>query len=68
MITHVESNRDKYKTSERMLGMLTVISEELPDLMYYSIPTLSSVVHVTTPPLKEFTYHLDIAFSVLFLN
>nr|CAG8532165.1 6388_t:CDS:10 [Entrophospora candida] len=53
MLDHVKSsNEETYKTHARMLGMLTVISEELDSPLYHSIPVLSGVIHCISPPLK----------------
>ncbi|KAI9205119.1 N2,N2-dimethylguanosine tRNA methyltransferase [Polychytrium aggregatum] len=51
VIQHVKDNKDKYKTNGRMLGMLTVISEELETPFYYSLSSLSGSLRCTSPPL-----------------
>ncbi|TPX36107.1 hypothetical protein SeLEV6574_g05168 [Synchytrium endobioticum] len=46
---------ERYKTHARMFGMLTVVSEELSDeLFYYEVPRLSSSVKSSTPPHPAF--------------
>lgn len=43
---------DSLKTIKRIRGVLTVIGEELPDCpLYYTLPNLSGVLHVVTPPM-----------------
>ncbi|KAI9366860.1 N2,N2-dimethylguanosine tRNA methyltransferase [Zopfochytrium polystomum] len=55
MIAHVNANKEKYKTNVRMLGMITVMSEELHDQpFYYSLAGLCGIVHCSTPPLSLF--------------
>lgn len=45
----------KFATETRMKGMLTLISEELSDsLFYYELATLSKIISCTTPSLKNF--------------
>ncbi|KAJ3399632.1 hypothetical protein CcCBS67573_g02715 [Chytriomyces confervae] len=57
MITHVKEGvaLDKYKTHQRMLGMISVISEELHDIpLYYSLDAVCQALHCQVPPLKIF--------------
>ncbi|KAG4093089.1 N2,N2-dimethylguanosine tRNA methyltransferase [Neocallimastix lanati (nom. inval.)] len=51
MLEHVKESEDKYKTHKRMLGMLTVISEELPIPFFYTSSTLASTLRCNVPPL-----------------
>jgi tRNA G26 N,N-dimethylase Trm1 len=42
-----------------MVGMLSVISEEIPDIpFYYSIPTLNNVLHCNAAPQEIIMYKL----------
>ncbi|KAI8918610.1 N2,N2-dimethylguanosine tRNA methyltransferase [Powellomyces hirtus] len=43
----------KYGTKARMLGMLTVVSEELPVPFYYECSALAATVRTNTPRLLE---------------
>lgn len=55
LITLMKKSMDKFQTSKRMLGMLSVIDEELTDVpLYYTLSSLCNRVHCTTIPLKEF--------------
>ncbi|KAI9349626.1 N2,N2-dimethylguanosine tRNA methyltransferase, partial [Obelidium mucronatum] len=57
MIQHVKDGiaEEKFKTHVRMLGMLTVIQEEIPDVpLFYSVDTLCQALHCQVPPLKTF--------------
>ncbi|CAG8478534.1 7350_t:CDS:10 [Funneliformis caledonium] len=55
MLTHVKnSNTDVYGTHARMLGMLTVISEEIDVPLFHSISMLSSKLNCINPSLKLF--------------
>ncbi|GBB88886.1 hypothetical protein RclHR1_01550020 [Rhizophagus clarus] len=55
MLAHVKnSNTEVYGTHARMLGMLTVISEEIDIPLFHSISVLSSKLNCTNPPLKQF--------------
>ncbi|KAL1925616.1 uncharacterized protein VTP21DRAFT_499 [Calcarisporiella thermophila] len=51
MLEHVKENKEAYQTHTRMIGMLTVISEELEDPLYYTLSDLSGTLHCNTPPL-----------------
>ncbi|KAI8818492.1 N2,N2-dimethylguanosine tRNA methyltransferase-domain-containing protein [Fimicolochytrium jonesii] len=54
MLKEVQSAPDaKYGTKPRMLGMLTVASEELPLPFYYEVSVLASVVRSTSPRLLD---------------
>jgi tRNA (guanine26-N2/guanine27-N2)-dimethyltransferase len=55
MLIHVKnSNTEVYGTHARMLGMLTVISEEIDVPLFHSISLLSSKLNCTNPSLKQF--------------
>ena len=54
VLNKVKKNPAEYKTSERMIGMLTLISEELGNSpLYYTLDHLSSIVHCTTPSMIQ---------------
>ncbi|KAJ3037918.1 tRNA methyltransferase 1 [Rhizophlyctis rosea] len=55
VIRHVKAAPEKYGTNARILGMLTVAFEELPIPFYYTLPSLTSVVHSNTPSLTAIT-------------
>ncbi|CAM9644278.1 tRNA (guanine(26)-N(2))-dimethyltransferase [Lampetra planeri] len=55
IISAVEVNRTRFKTSDRIIGMLAVVTEELQDCpLYYGLDQLSSVIRCNTPSLLEF--------------
>ncbi|CAG8673625.1 10119_t:CDS:10, partial [Dentiscutata heterogama] len=55
MLEHVkESSKDTYQTHSRMLGMLSVIMEELDIPLFHSLSALAGTLHCTSPPLKTF--------------
>jgi len=50
VLERVQLNRTKFGTSDRMIGMLTLVSEELPDVPLYYIPDqLCAVIHCAVP-------------------
>lgn len=54
VLEKVKKCQSSYKTSERLIGVLTVISEELPHPpLFYTLEHLSSVVHCTTPSMVQ---------------
>ncbi|XP_069783513.1 tRNA (guanine(26)-N(2))-dimethyltransferase [Narcine bancroftii] len=54
VLESVEQAPKRFKTSDRILGMLSMITEELPDCpLYYTMDHLSSVVHCSTPSLLQ---------------
>ncbi|XP_028390956.1 tRNA (guanine(26)-N(2))-dimethyltransferase-like [Dendronephthya gigantea] len=54
VLNKVKKSHENYKTSERIIGMLTLISEELPHSpLYHTLDQLSSVVHCTTPSMIQ---------------
>ncbi|XP_037583495.1 tRNA (guanine(26)-N(2))-dimethyltransferase isoform X2 [Cebus imitator] len=51
----VSTNPGRFNTSERIRGVLSVITEELPDVpLYYTLDQLSSTIHCSTPSLLKF--------------
>ncbi|KAG6333651.1 hypothetical protein ID866_5438 [Astraeus odoratus] len=53
VLEHVDGNLDKYGTSTRMKGMLTVAKEELNVPFYFTPSKVAGVFHCTTPPLED---------------
>ncbi|XP_015344610.1 tRNA (guanine(26)-N(2))-dimethyltransferase isoform X1 [Marmota marmota marmota] len=50
----VSTNPERFHTSERIRGVLSVITEELPDVpLYYTLDQLSSTIHCNTPSLLQ---------------
>nr|XP_012807664.2 tRNA (guanine(26)-N(2))-dimethyltransferase [Jaculus jaculus] len=50
----VSANPSRFRTSQRIQGMLSVITEELPDVpLYYTLDQLSSTIHCNTPRLLQ---------------
>ncbi|XP_040846706.1 tRNA (guanine(26)-N(2))-dimethyltransferase [Ochotona curzoniae] len=50
----VSANPGRFHTSERIQGVLSVVSEELPDVpLYYTLDQLSSTIHCSTPSLLQ---------------
>ncbi|KAF5928980.1 hypothetical protein HPG69_018159 [Diceros bicornis minor] len=50
----VSSNPRRFHTSERIRGVLSVVTEELPDVpLYYTLDQLSSTIHCNTPSLLQ---------------
>ena len=55
-----KSSSKEFATHDRMVGMLSVISEELSDIpFYYCIPTLNNVLHCNAPPQEIVVYVLN---------
>ncbi|KAL4067985.1 tRNA methyltransferase [Scleroderma citrinum] len=52
VLEHVDGNLDKYGTSTRMRGMLTVAKEELHTPFYFTPSKVAGSFHCTTPPLE----------------
>ena len=43
------------KTKDRLHGLLTAVSEELPDVpLHYTLPSLCETVHCSSPKLDDF--------------
>ncbi|XP_054718129.1 tRNA (guanine(26)-N(2))-dimethyltransferase-like [Uloborus diversus] len=50
VVQMLEQEQEQYKTYKRMIGILTVVLEELEDCpLYHKIPCLASTVHVVSP-------------------
>lgn len=50
----VSANPGRFHTAERIRGVLSVITEELPDVpLYYTLDQLSSTIHCSTPSLLQ---------------
>lgn len=54
MLDHILKTGHKYGTKDRMLGMLTLQSEELDTPFFYSLPVMMSVLHCQAPPISKF--------------
>ena len=57
ILEHIKKDESKfqYKTQERILGLVTVMREELLDVpLFYSLSGLASVVHCNSPSLLAF--------------
>ncbi|XP_028679225.1 tRNA (guanine(26)-N(2))-dimethyltransferase [Erpetoichthys calabaricus] len=54
VLSAVSTNSQRFNTSSRIQGMLSMITEELPDVpLYYTLDNLSSIIHCNTPPLLQ---------------
>ncbi|KAI0670302.1 N2,N2-dimethylguanosine tRNA methyltransferase [Trametes maxima] len=53
VLSHVEADEDKYGTSARMKGMLTVAKEELDTPFYFTPSKIASHFHCVCPSLDE---------------
>lgn len=54
LLKTVKEEPGLFKTSERIIGLLNVIQEELPDCpLYYSVDHLCGVLHCNTPSLVQ---------------
>ncbi|XP_013210528.1 tRNA (guanine(26)-N(2))-dimethyltransferase isoform X3 [Microtus ochrogaster] len=50
----VTTNPGRFHTSKRIQGVLSVVTEELPDVpLYYTLDHLSSTIHCNTPSLLQ---------------
>lgn len=54
MLGHIATNQSRYGTWERMAGMVMVISEELPNPLYYVLPRMCGVMKCVSPSLTTF--------------
>jgi len=50
-LAHASSKQ--YGTYDRMIGMVSLISEELDLPFYYNLPTLSNTLHCVLPPMDD---------------
>ncbi|XP_051897844.1 tRNA (guanine(26)-N(2))-dimethyltransferase [Pristis pectinata] len=54
VLESVEQTPQRFKTSDRILGVLSMVTEELPDCpLYHTMDHLSSVIHCSTPSLLQ---------------
>ncbi|XP_048377734.1 tRNA (guanine(26)-N(2))-dimethyltransferase isoform X2 [Stegostoma tigrinum] len=54
VLKSVEHNPKRFKTSDRILGILSMAKEELPDCpLYYTMDHLSSIIRCNTPSLLQ---------------
>ncbi|KAI8997460.1 N2,N2-dimethylguanosine tRNA methyltransferase [Pilobolus umbonatus] len=53
MLQHVKENEDKYGTSQRMKGMLSVIKEEVDAPLYWTLSRLCGTVHCNSIPMMD---------------
>ncbi|KAJ8001681.1 hypothetical protein DPEC_G00171980 [Dallia pectoralis] len=55
VLSAVSGNPSRFGTARRIEGMLSMVTEELPDVpLYYTVDNLSSTVRCSTPPLLQF--------------
>ncbi|XP_077980664.1 tRNA (guanine(26)-N(2))-dimethyltransferase-like [Glandiceps talaboti] len=55
LLKTVGKNTHRFQTSDRIIGMLNVVSEELPDSpLYYTISRMCNVLHCSCPSLIQF--------------
>ncbi|KAI9595646.1 N2,N2-dimethylguanosine tRNA methyltransferase [Syncephalis fuscata] len=65
MLEHVKTSEGLYATQPRMIGMLSVASEELDVPFYYTLSALASAVQGNTPPLPiVFSAILNLGYKV----
>ncbi|EDO48806.1 predicted protein [Nematostella vectensis] len=51
----VKQNTDLYKTSDRIIGLLSMVAEELPTVpLFHTIDHLSNVIHCSSPSIVQF--------------
>jgi len=53
VLDHLENNQDKYGTSPRMKGMMTVAKEELDTPFYFTPSRIAGSFHCVCPSLDE---------------
>lgn len=54
LLKSIKERPELFKTSDRIIGLLSVIEEELPDCpLYYTVDHLCGVLHCTTPSLVQ---------------
>ncbi|KAI9315445.1 N2,N2-dimethylguanosine tRNA methyltransferase [Dichotomocladium elegans] len=53
MLEHVKGNEANYGTSQRMKGMITVISEEIDAPLYWTLQRLTGTLHCNSPPIVD---------------
>ncbi|XP_065187249.1 tRNA (guanine(26)-N(2))-dimethyltransferase-like [Sycon ciliatum] len=55
VIDSVVASRESYGTADRIIGMLSIVSEDLHDVpLHYSVTGLSRILHVSTPKVLAF--------------
>lgn len=55
VVCYIQEFPEKFNTSKRMEGVLSVISEELPNSpLYYTLDRLSSTLHAVCPNMLQF--------------
>ncbi|XP_031417784.1 tRNA (guanine(26)-N(2))-dimethyltransferase isoform X2 [Clupea harengus] len=55
VLSAVSTNPSRFGTSKRIEGMLSMMTEELPDVpLYYALDHLCSTVHCNTPAMLQF--------------
>lgn len=55
VLKRVETDPSRFTTSDRITGILTVMTEELQDIpLYYILDHLCSLLHLKTPKLPDF--------------
>uniref|UniRef100_A0A0B7ASN3 tRNA (guanine(26)-N(2))-dimethyltransferase n=1 Tax=Arion vulgaris TaxID=1028688 RepID=A0A0B7ASN3_9EUPU len=55
VINRVQAGSQTFHTADRIVGMLSVVLEELPDVpMYYVLDAVCGVLHCTPPNMKVF--------------
>uniref|UniRef100_A0A8C2JJJ9 tRNA (guanine(26)-N(2))-dimethyltransferase n=1 Tax=Cyprinus carpio TaxID=7962 RepID=A0A8C2JJJ9_CYPCA len=55
VLSAVSGNPTRFRTSKRIEGVLSMVTEELRDVpLYYVLDHLSSTVHCNTPPMLQF--------------
>ncbi|OXM81975.1 N2,N2-dimethylguanosine tRNA methyltransferase [Cryptococcus neoformans Bt63] len=53
VIKEIESTEKEYKTYNRMLGMLTLASQELPDPWFFTANRIAKSVHASSLPMNK---------------
>ncbi|XP_060768058.1 tRNA (guanine(26)-N(2))-dimethyltransferase isoform X2 [Neoarius graeffei] len=55
VLTAVSGNPSRFGTSKRIVGILSMVTEELQDVaLYYVLDQLSSTIHCNTPSMLQF--------------
>ncbi|XP_064355377.1 tRNA (guanine(26)-N(2))-dimethyltransferase isoform X2 [Dromaius novaehollandiae] len=55
VLAALESSPGRFRTEERIRGVLSVVTEELSDVpLYYTLDSLSGTIHCNTPSLLQF--------------
>ncbi|XP_043825653.1 tRNA (guanine(26)-N(2))-dimethyltransferase-like isoform X1 [Dromiciops gliroides] len=54
VLAAISRNTGRFRTSARIRGVLSMVTEELPDVpLYYTLDQLSSTIHCNTPSLLQ---------------